>query len=119
MKKQVNKNKKIMVTYESIDINTIELSLMSISLDFPKFKNKRMLYRYEISDSLEFLSDKLIELAGEDEFIIVPVNSAEFEEIKEFLSSETVYEEVRWKDSYTLLNNMIHVYKNNIKFWDV
>ena len=69
-------------------------------------------------DNLKFLHDELIEYNILDDFAIINIDNEGFNELKEFLSSETMYEEAKFNDDYKLLNQLINVYKNNPKFWE-
>ena len=119
-------SKKIKLTYENIDIDTVELSVVLIAVDFPKFENKRKLYRYELSDCLSFLSDRLSEevLSEKNDyefnkFFLLPVSDTEMCEIADFLSESTVYEDVLFNSEYKMLNAIIEQKKKDPKFWEV
>jgi len=118
--------KKVKITYESIDMDTVELSVVSLAIDFPKFKDKRLLYRYELHDCLNFLSEKLSEEALNpqnsyeiDRFFLLPITNAEFDDISDFLSERTIYEEVLFNSEYKILNAIIQEKKKDPKFWEV
>ena len=118
--------KKVMITHESVDLDTVELSVITLAIDFPKFENKRYLYRYELCDCLMFLSEILIEEALNpknsytiDDFFLLPISEQEFEDITDFLSEKTVYEEVLFNSEYKILNAIIEQKKKDPKFWEV
>lgn len=118
--------KKIKIKYEHVDIDTVELSVISISVDFPKFEKSRKLYRYELCEYLSFLSEKLSEEALNinkrfifDDFFVLNVSNAELDDILVFLSENTVYEDVLFNSEYKMLNAIIEQKKKDPKFWEV
>ena len=117
--------KTIKIEYESLDFETIEMTRMSIAIDF-KLEKKRRLFLYELG-SCEGLNVKLQKHLNSDKFlkakdylspIILKLNDEEYNEVKEYLSSDTVYEELEFEESCKFLNAKMSLLKQDVKFWE-
>ena len=118
--------KNIQITYLNIN-DIIENSIVSIALDYPNYNLKRECYLYELfySESLENLI-KLREenisqygyLNGELAPFYLKIDDNTYENLIEYLSNPTEYEDCKWQDDVSLLNAIIGIYRKDPKNWE-
>ncbi len=101
--------------------------LVEISLDYPKFRNSRKCFLYELF-YIDAIEDKINQ--HEEERIqynisnskltpfFIKIDDEVFNELQDYLQLETEYEECRWQDEVSLLNAILGIYRNDPKSWE-
>jgi len=119
--------RKIQIEYEELNSQTTELTVMSISIDYPSFLSSRKIYLYEIA-SIESINSKLENYLNSEKYlrsldylspIYLTLNKKEFNELEEYLKEQTIYEEIIFNEDYARLNMAINIYRQDPKFWSV
>lgn len=118
--------KNVKISYCEIN-SDLKNSVMEIALDYPNYKNNKKCYLYEL-----FYFDEIEEKIRERESDIIQYNIINqdympffikisdecFDEINDYLKSETEYEECKWNDEVSLLQAILHIYRNDPKSWE-
>jgi len=122
-----NKNSKyrIKLKYLELNIDDIDMSEMVLSLDYPTFDKDRHLYLYELR-YFDFLYSKFIKMQEQNNnnmqysiAYFLMLNKLEYDEISNYLISDTEFETTAWSDDYSRLNLAIGLLKNDPKFWAI
>lgn len=118
--------KTVRIEYEEINLETPELMLMSVCID-KELKNKRKLYLYELAGA-EGLNNKFLQHLDSDKYlkckdylspIILKLSNEEYEELVEYLSGETIFEEELFLNDLKFLNAKMMLLKQDPKFWEI
>lgn len=106
----------------------LENYLVSISLDYPKFEQNKKCYLYElfyfdeIKNKVNLYEEDRIKyniINGELSPFYLKISDNTFNQLSEYLLSETEYEENQWQDDVSLLNAILGIYRQDIKNWEV
>ena len=119
--------KKVQVRF--IEVNDdIRNSTVAISTVYPKFEDERLLYLYELDyfDTVyKFVTEQRedYDRYDIDEMLYLPtfvkLDEDEYNEINLYLQEKTEYEQAKENDDFSLLQAIIHVYRNNPESWKV
>lgn len=119
--------KNIQITYLKME-DKLDNYLVSISLDYPKFENKKECYLYELL-YFDTLKEKLNQreeeierygvINGELSPFYIKIEDEIFEQLKDYFSQTTEYEECKWQDDVSILNAILSIYRKDPKSWEV
>lgn len=115
--------KTIKISYIEIRDNP-DNSLISLSLDYPKFRKIRKCYLYEIKFFPEINEKINVEIEDKIKYsqniysdFYIKISETTLEDLKKYLIQKTDYEEHKFNDSLSLLQALMNVYRNDPKSW--
>lgn len=116
--------KNIKLTY--IELNG-QNSIVEVSMDYPKYEKSRICYLYELFyiDNIENIIKKQEEellkygvINGDLAPFFIMVDDNAYQQLKEYFTDTTEYENCKWNDEVSLLNAILGVYRNDPKNWE-
>ena len=119
--------KNIRIQYLKLE-EKLENCLMEVALDYPKYEQTKNCYLYELF-YFDTLQQKII--AREEEIVkygiingelapfFIKIEDEIFEQLKEYFSRTTEYEECKWNDDLSLLQAVLSIYRQDPKSWEV
>lgn len=119
--------KNIRIQYLKLE-EKLENCLMEVALDYPKYEQTKNCYLYELF-YFDTLQQKIIVreeeivkygiINGELAPFFIKIEDEIFEQLKEYFSRTTEYEECKWNDDLSLLHAVLSIYRQDPKSWEV
>lgn len=118
---------------KSVRIEYLELapeinnSVIKIALNYPKYDDVRHCYLYElcyfedIEIKIKQREEELLQydvLTGDLSPFFLNISEKDYNDLEDYLTNHTEYEDTKLNDEISLLNAVINIYRNDPKSWE-